>query len=383
MSVTDKDKRKSPEVNEFSQNNLIKVLLVSSIIIASLLGLSFGLLFMFVDKDSSYDKGYESGYSNGYDMGVIASGTTYQDGFNDGYAQGNITGYSDGYIDGYADGYAQGEEDGYSQGYSDGYMDGYSDGYLDGYDEGFDVGYSEGFSDGYDLGLSDGYDEGYDDGFVDGQWVVKDEGYITLPSSYTTLSTTLTTLTINKGTMYDTLYRDDRLYLNMTLHKGQKIDFGWHLYYISSTSMDDVLNITIKMAIIANTSVNVKLGVDFQNGHGFVAMKTITLRVGMNYIDYVFVGDHGYYATMKDAFLADVFCNISTMFIIFLDFPQIMIDYEICLDEIMCCFYSKNLVGNLYTQFYENVIDGFHVPSFVYIFMSAIIILIRTHKIRQ
>ena len=379
MNITDKDKRKSPKLTTYSQNNLVKILLVSSIVIASLLGLSFGLLFAFVDNASSFDTGYESGYSNGYDMGLMASGTTYQEAFNDGYIEGNLTGYNDGYLDGYDDGYAQGEEDGYVQGYSDGYIDGYEDGYLDGYDEGFDEGYSNGFSDGYDIGLSEGYDEGYNAGFIDGQWVIKDEGYIILPSSYTTLSTTLPTLTINNGNMYDTLYRDDRLYLNMTMKKGQKIDFGWHLYYISSDSMNDIQNITIKMAIISNISTNVKLGVDFQNGQGFIAMKTISLRDGMNYIDYVFVGDHGYYNNMHDAFNDDVFCDVSTMFVIFLDFPQIMVDYEICLDEIVCRFYSKNLVGNLYTQFYDKVIDGFDIPLITCIVITIIGIIMRKH----
>lgn len=51
---------------------------------------------------------------------------SYEEGFEDGYNEGNVTSYDDGYINGYEDGFSTGNGAGFEDGYSNGFEDGYS-----------------------------------------------------------------------------------------------------------------------------------------------------------------------------------------------------------------------------------------------------------------
>lgn len=100
-----------------------------------------------------YDEGYNNGFADGYQNG-------HDDGYNEGYASGSSVGYLSGYTDGrssgYTDGYEAGKEDGFGEGYASGRTDGYADGYQVGWAAGYVSGHTDGYAEGYLVGVADG-----------------------------------------------------------------------------------------------------------------------------------------------------------------------------------------------------------------------------------
>lgn len=70
------------------------------------------------------------------------------------------------YDEGYEDGYYQGNEDGFENGYFFGTEDGFENGLNEGYDIGYDSGHRSGYNEGYDVGINEGYQQGYEDGEI-------------------------------------------------------------------------------------------------------------------------------------------------------------------------------------------------------------------------
>ncbi len=141
-----------------------------------------------------YQYGYEAGeldgYIDGYGMGYAdGENVGYREGFSSGESFGYDYGYDKGYNDGYDLGYAAGEIDGFNNGYDLGYAAGvlagenkaYTDGYFegrnDGIDIGYDLGYADGKNDGIDIGYADGESFGYDNGYNDGYDYGYDNGF--------------------------------------------------------------------------------------------------------------------------------------------------------------------------------------------------------------
>ena len=94
-----------------------------------------------------------------FDFSTISFGIFYNGVFYSPEQFGSLmyeNGYNDGVADGYADGYAVGFADGYNDGVADGVADGYADGVVDGA--------ADGYADGYGFGAADGYADGYEKG---------------------------------------------------------------------------------------------------------------------------------------------------------------------------------------------------------------------------
>lgn len=325
------------------------------------------VLVSLVPSASAYGDGYGAGYTYGYESGFNAGNLTgYGAGYEKGAADGNYTGYAQGYIQGYNDGVVDGNYTGYMHGFSIGYSDGYLDGYLGGYDDGHDDGYVDGVIVGYALGYAngtiDGYSSGYSDGFADGEWEQRTSGWITLPSSYNTLSSCgLKNITWLYGDAYDLIRNDECPYCcvgtNFTVHGGQKIDWGWEMVYVSGKDVYDVHDVILESVINVNKTMNMSLTLFNQFCGTSMFLDNVTLYPGRNEFAYQIVGKFGTFPDMVTAESWGMFCDMNKMFAVKTTFPTNYtagVDYSVCIDRMVCTFQVlANMAGDLYTQFYD------------------------------
>lgn len=141
--------------------------------------------------DGSYDEGFAEGFTQGDNEG-------YNRGFGDGRSEGEAEGYNRGFVEGSTAGEAEGYNQGFKQGYADGTTNGISEqkGKLttitvdengvysreDGYSEvtvsiDTDYYYEEGFNNGFSNGKTEGQTEGYNSGYGAGKTDGISEGY--------------------------------------------------------------------------------------------------------------------------------------------------------------------------------------------------------------
>jgi hypothetical protein len=100
--------------------------------------------------------------------------------------------------------------------YDEGYDDGKADGLSEGYDNGYSVGQQEGYQDGYSVGQQEGYQDGYQVGQAEGV-----EGYIE----------TLPTLSITQNGSYNTINKGVNVNVVPTVNVGtNKIKFAYSTF---------------------------------------------------------------------------------------------------------------------------------------------------------
>lgn len=109
--------------------------------------------------------------------------------------------YEQGYQDGVAEGYQDGFDEGKTEGLTEGYDNGYTVGNQEGYDSGYTVGNQEGYTTGFDTGKAEGISEGYTDGYNVGKVDGAEEFEENLPTLTITANGTYNTP--NKGVEVD------------------------------------------------------------------------------------------------------------------------------------------------------------------------------------
>ena len=100
----------------------------------------------------TYDKGFEG-------LGTVEIGVDVPDlngSYDEGYNQGKAEGLTEGYANGKADGLTEGFTQGKAEGITEGFTQGKEEGLTEGYNNGLEVGRSEGYSDGYTQGQTEG-----------------------------------------------------------------------------------------------------------------------------------------------------------------------------------------------------------------------------------
>jgi hypothetical protein len=122
-----------------------------------------------------YDAGYAEGLKNG-GGGTGDDDGSYQEGYDQGLEDGKAEGIEIGKAEGYEDGYDEGKADGVTEGYNNGYSEGKTDGRAEGYTDGRTEGYTEGKADGVAEGIETGYATGKADGITEGIATGKAEG---------------------------------------------------------------------------------------------------------------------------------------------------------------------------------------------------------------
>lgn len=120
-------------------------------------------------KEQGYKEGYVQGegegYQTGYEAGKIKG---KEEGYETGYEAGKVQGKEEGYQSGYQDGKVKGNEEGYQNGYQEGKGQGYVEGHGKGREEGYVEGYGKGKEEGYGEGYGSGYENGYREGYTQG-----------------------------------------------------------------------------------------------------------------------------------------------------------------------------------------------------------------------
>ena len=95
-------------------------------------------------------------FSSANDFTETPSGDSYEQGYRDGYTEGETAGYNKGYTEGETAGHNQGYKEGETAGYNQGYTAGESAGQTAGYNNGYTAGQTAGYNQGYLEGLDDG-----------------------------------------------------------------------------------------------------------------------------------------------------------------------------------------------------------------------------------